>query len=159
MNVQALAASGLRSLRYAREIEEIGQVVAVDNDTGCYLYFSIWHFVLIPKKVTSFCNAYFSGDTCTHLSKKTRYMFVEQTLVCILQICVPASLSTNNCVASQLPNAYKPRSLWFDSLLRYFTIYSMPAQWGCVGIRGLPLSGGPTDPYLEGVPCHPQKKN
>jgi len=41
LNVQALAASGLRSLRYAREIEGIGQVVAVDNDKGCYLYFSI----------------------------------------------------------------------------------------------------------------------
>uniref|UniRef100_A0A2N9HV00 tRNA (guanine(26)-N(2))-dimethyltransferase n=1 Tax=Fagus sylvatica TaxID=28930 RepID=A0A2N9HV00_FAGSY len=30
--LEALAASGLRSLRYAREIEGIGQVVAVDND-------------------------------------------------------------------------------------------------------------------------------
>lgn len=30
--LEALAASGLRSLRYAREVEGIGQVVAVDND-------------------------------------------------------------------------------------------------------------------------------
>ena len=32
-------------------------------------------------------------------------------------------------------------------------IYLMPAQWGCVGIQGLPLrggDGGPTGPYLEG---------
>ncbi|KAI3953687.1 hypothetical protein MKW98_017511 [Papaver atlanticum] len=30
--LEALAASGLRSIRYAREVEEIGQVVALDND-------------------------------------------------------------------------------------------------------------------------------
>ncbi|KAL0858217.1 hypothetical protein Bca101_063371 [Brassica carinata] len=30
--LEALSASGLRALRYAREIEEIGQVVALDND-------------------------------------------------------------------------------------------------------------------------------
>ncbi|KAL5705982.1 methylamine--glutamate N-methyltransferase [Ranunculus cassubicifolius] len=30
--LEALAASGLRALRYAREVEEIGQVIAVDND-------------------------------------------------------------------------------------------------------------------------------
>jgi tRNA G26 N,N-dimethylase Trm1 len=41
LTIQALAASGLRSLRYAREIEGIGQVVAVDNDKGGYLYLSI----------------------------------------------------------------------------------------------------------------------
>jgi len=29
-----LSASGLRALRYAREIEGIGQVVALDNDLG-----------------------------------------------------------------------------------------------------------------------------
>jgi tRNA G26 N,N-dimethylase Trm1 len=29
-----LSASGLRALRYAREIEGIGQVVALDNDPG-----------------------------------------------------------------------------------------------------------------------------
>lgn len=34
MNFQALSASGLRALRYAREIEGIGQVVALDNDLG-----------------------------------------------------------------------------------------------------------------------------
>jgi len=32
--LQALSASGLRALRYAREIEGIGQVVALDNDKG-----------------------------------------------------------------------------------------------------------------------------
>ncbi|KAL5988142.1 hypothetical protein ACLOJK_035905 [Asimina triloba] len=32
--LEALAASGLRALRYAREVEGIGQVVAVDNDKG-----------------------------------------------------------------------------------------------------------------------------
>ena len=37
-------------------------------------------------------------------------------------------------------------------------IYLMPALWGYVGILGLPLSGGPTGPYLEGVPCHKIKK-
>lgn len=36
MTIQALAASGLRSLRYAREVEGIGQVVALDNDKGGY---------------------------------------------------------------------------------------------------------------------------
>ena len=29
---------------------------------------------------------------------------------------------------------------------------------GCVGFRGLPLRGGPTGPYLEGVPHHYIKK-
>jgi tRNA (guanine26-N2/guanine27-N2)-dimethyltransferase len=41
VTIQALAASGLRSLRYAREIEGIGQVVALDNDKGGYFYFNI----------------------------------------------------------------------------------------------------------------------
>lgn len=36
LTIQALAASGLRSLRYACEIEGIGQVVALDNDKGWY---------------------------------------------------------------------------------------------------------------------------
>jgi tRNA (guanine26-N2/guanine27-N2)-dimethyltransferase len=31
---QALAASGLRSLRYAREVDGLGKVVATDNDKG-----------------------------------------------------------------------------------------------------------------------------
>ena len=30
----------------------------------------------------------------------------------------------------------------------------MHAQWGCVGILGLPLEDGPTGPYLEGDPRH-----
>lgn len=34
LKFQALSASGLRALRYAREIEGIGQVVALDNDLG-----------------------------------------------------------------------------------------------------------------------------
>ena len=34
MDAQALSASGLRALRYAREVEGIGQVVALDNDEG-----------------------------------------------------------------------------------------------------------------------------
>ena len=33
-------------------------------------------------------------------------------------------------------------------------IYPLPTQWGCVGIRGLLLKGGPTGPYLEGFPHH-----
>ncbi|CAO2817305.1 unnamed protein product [Amaranthus hypochondriacus] len=33
--LEALSASGLRALRYAREIEGIGQVVALDNDKAC----------------------------------------------------------------------------------------------------------------------------
>lgn len=33
-NLQALSASGLRALRYAREVEEIAKVVALDNDKG-----------------------------------------------------------------------------------------------------------------------------
>lgn len=37
--MQALSASGLRALRYAREIEGIGQVVAVDNDQGAFMVF------------------------------------------------------------------------------------------------------------------------
>jgi tRNA (guanine26-N2/guanine27-N2)-dimethyltransferase len=32
--MQALAASGLRSLRYAREVGGLGKVVALDNDEG-----------------------------------------------------------------------------------------------------------------------------
>lgn len=32
--MQALAASGLRSLRYAREVDGLGKVVALDNDKG-----------------------------------------------------------------------------------------------------------------------------
>ena len=32
--MQALAASGLRSLRYAREVEGLEKVVALDNDKG-----------------------------------------------------------------------------------------------------------------------------
>ena len=40
-------------------------------------------------------------------------------------------------------------------------IYLMPAQWGCVGIQGLPLrggDGGPTGPYLEGGSSSLKKK-
>ncbi|CAN1311306.1 Probable tRNA (guanine(26)-N(2))-dimethyltransferase 2 [Linum perenne] len=33
--LEALSASGLRALRYAREIEGVGQVVALDNDEAC----------------------------------------------------------------------------------------------------------------------------
>lgn len=34
LNLKALSASGLRALRYAREVEGVGQVVALDNDKG-----------------------------------------------------------------------------------------------------------------------------
>jgi hypothetical protein len=34
LDMQALSASGLRALRYAREVEGIGKVVALDNDKG-----------------------------------------------------------------------------------------------------------------------------
>jgi tRNA (guanine26-N2/guanine27-N2)-dimethyltransferase len=36
LDTQALSASGLRSLRYACEVEGIGKVVALDNDKGKY---------------------------------------------------------------------------------------------------------------------------
>jgi tRNA G26 N,N-dimethylase Trm1 len=32
--LKALAASGLRALRYAKEVAEVGSVVACDNDKG-----------------------------------------------------------------------------------------------------------------------------
>lgn len=35
--MQALAASGLRALRYAKEVEQVGSVVACDNDKGSFL--------------------------------------------------------------------------------------------------------------------------
>lgn len=35
-----MAASGLRSLRYAREVDGIGQVVALDNDKGILIIFT-----------------------------------------------------------------------------------------------------------------------
>lgn len=41
--LEALSASGLRALRYAREIEGIGQVVALDNDPGAL---SVFKFAL-----------------------------------------------------------------------------------------------------------------
>lgn len=40
--MQALSASGLRALRYAREVEGIGQVVALDNDKGAS---SLFHYI------------------------------------------------------------------------------------------------------------------
>jgi len=49
MNLQALAASGLRSIRYALEIDEIGQVVALDRDKGVFSLFK-----LVPSYVV-FC--------------------------------------------------------------------------------------------------------
>lgn len=33
-SMQALSATGLRAIRYAREVEGLGQVVALDNDKG-----------------------------------------------------------------------------------------------------------------------------
>jgi len=41
-----LSASGLRSLRYAREVDGIGQVVAVDNDQGASRFFSLYVLVV-----------------------------------------------------------------------------------------------------------------
>lgn len=32
--MQALAASGLRAIRYAKEVEQVGTVIACDNDKG-----------------------------------------------------------------------------------------------------------------------------
>lgn len=37
LTLKALSASGLRALRYAREVEGVGQVVALDNDKGNFL--------------------------------------------------------------------------------------------------------------------------
>ena len=38
MKLQALAASGLRALRYAQEVDGIDQVVALDNDKGTLMF-------------------------------------------------------------------------------------------------------------------------
>lgn len=47
MNIQALAASGLRSIRYAREVDGIDQVIAVDNDKGNAIWLSILSYLCI----------------------------------------------------------------------------------------------------------------
>jgi tRNA G26 N,N-dimethylase Trm1 len=39
--LQALAASGLRAIRYAVEVDGIGEVTAVDNNEGALVSFSI----------------------------------------------------------------------------------------------------------------------
>jgi tRNA G26 N,N-dimethylase Trm1 len=39
--LQALAASGLRAIRYAVEVDGIGEVTAVDNNEGALVTFSI----------------------------------------------------------------------------------------------------------------------
>jgi tRNA (guanine26-N2/guanine27-N2)-dimethyltransferase len=39
--LQALAASGLRAIRYAVEVDGIGEVTAVDNNEGALFCFSI----------------------------------------------------------------------------------------------------------------------
>lgn len=44
--MKALAASGLRALRYAREIDGIGQVVALDNDKGKHCFFIPYRVVI-----------------------------------------------------------------------------------------------------------------
>lgn len=44
--IQALSASGLRALRYAREVEGIGQVVALDNDKGASMVILSSDFIL-----------------------------------------------------------------------------------------------------------------
>lgn len=46
--LQALAASGLRALRYAREVEGLGAVIALDNDRGIILSF------LLPKLICTY---------------------------------------------------------------------------------------------------------
>lgn len=54
---QALSASGLRALRYAREVEGIGHVVALDNDKGAS---RIFHY--IESKVLYNVYQFFSID-------------------------------------------------------------------------------------------------
>ena len=39
--MQALAASGLRAIRYAKEVEQVGSVIACDNDKG-NIYLPRW---------------------------------------------------------------------------------------------------------------------
>ena len=39
--MQALAASGLRAIRYAKEVEQVGSVIACDNDKG-NIYLARW---------------------------------------------------------------------------------------------------------------------
>lgn len=39
--MQALAASGLRAIRYAKEVEQVGSVIACDNDKGI-IHLSRW---------------------------------------------------------------------------------------------------------------------
>lgn len=57
MNFQALAASGLRSLRYACEIDDIAKVVAVDYDPSIFFLLSpnaiilVGHFFRLCLKV------------------------------------------------------------------------------------------------------------
>jgi tRNA G26 N,N-dimethylase Trm1 len=38
---QALAASGLRSIRYALEVDGVGEVIAVDNNEGAFVCLTI----------------------------------------------------------------------------------------------------------------------
>lgn len=45
--MQALAASGLRALRYAREVDGIGQVIALDNDKGALTLFFLLLFIFM----------------------------------------------------------------------------------------------------------------
>lgn len=49
--MQALSASGLRALRYAREVEGIGQVVALDNDKGAS---RVFQFILFSNFILWF---------------------------------------------------------------------------------------------------------
>lgn len=52
-----MAASGLRSLRYAREVEGIGKIVALDIDKGtlfnrpCVTMFYLFLFLLTMKAI------------------------------------------------------------------------------------------------------------
>ncbi|MQL69096.1 hypothetical protein Taro_001423 [Colocasia esculenta] len=66
--LEALAASGLRSLRYAREIEGIGQVVALDNDKVS---------VEACKKNIQFNGSLASSKVEAHLADARLYMLMH----------------------------------------------------------------------------------
>ncbi|XP_008811807.1 probable tRNA (guanine(26)-N(2))-dimethyltransferase 2 [Phoenix dactylifera] len=67
--LEALAASGLRSLRYAREVDGIGQVVALDNDKAS---------VETCKKNIKFNGSVACSKVEAHLADARVYMLIHQ---------------------------------------------------------------------------------
>lgn len=67
--LEALAASGLRALRYAREVDEIGQVIALDNDKAS---------VEACKKNIKFNGSVACSKVEAHLADARVYMLTHQ---------------------------------------------------------------------------------